>query len=142
MSVVVGVGAGRGVAAAEVLALVGRVLAAAGVGRACLAAVATLDARAREPGIAAAAEALGVPLLAYDADTLAAVDVPTPSGAALAAVGTPSVAEAAALAAAPGGELLVQKTKSVPDGGGAARATAAVARRRGPAAGTSEETGP
>ncbi|MDX3074424.1 cobalamin biosynthesis protein [Streptomyces sp. MI02-7b] len=142
MSVVVGVGAGRGVAAAEVLALVRRVLAVAGVGSACLAAVATLDARAREPGIAAAAEALGVPLLAYDADTLAAVDVPTPSGAALAAVGTPSVAEAAALAAAPGGELLVPKTKSVPDGGGAARATVAVARRRGPAAGTNEEKAP
>ncbi|MFJ4846142.1 MULTISPECIES: cobalamin biosynthesis protein [unclassified Streptomyces] len=142
MTLVVGVGAARGVPAAELLALVTRVLAAAGAGGARPAALATLDTRAHEPGIVAAAGALGVPLLVYDADTLAAVDVPTPSGAALAAVGTPSVAEAAALAAAPGGELLVPKTKSVPGGGGTARATAAVARRRHPAADTSEETAP
>lgn len=145
MSVVVGVGAGRGVAAAEVLALVRSVLAEAGVPEASVTALATVDGKDREPGLVAAAERLGVPLVTYGARTLAAVDVPSPSGAALAAVGTPSVAEAAALAAAPGGELLVPKRKSVPGGGGAARATAAVARRPGPGHGThgtTEETAP
>ncbi|MFE2543163.1 cobalamin biosynthesis protein [Actinacidiphila glaucinigra] len=147
MSVVVGVGAARGVAAAEVLALVTSVLAEAGVPEASVTALATVDGKAGEPGLVTAAERLGVPLVAYDARTLAAVDVPSPSGAALAAVGTPSVAEAAALAAAPGGELLVPKRKSAP-GSGASRATAAVARHRAPGHGTqgthstTEETAP
>jgi cobalt-precorrin 5A hydrolase/precorrin-3B C17-methyltransferase len=73
-----------------------------------------------------AAERLGVPLVTYPADALAAVAVPNPSDAPLAAVGTPSVAEAAALVR--GGELLVPKRKSaaVP-----AMATCAVVRRPG-----------
>lgn len=146
--VVVGVGAGRGVAAAEVLALVRSVLAEAGMPEASVTALATVAGKAGEPGLVEAAERLGVPLVTYDARTLAAVAVPTPSGAALAAVGTPSVAEAAALTAAPGGELLVRKRKSAPGDGGAARATAAVARRRTPGHGThgthgtTEETAP
>jgi cobalt-precorrin 5A hydrolase len=137
--VVVGVGASRGVSQAEVLALVRAVLREAGVPEASVAALATVDGKAGEPAITAAAVRLGVPLMAYDAHTLAAVDVPTPSGAPLAALGTPSVAEAAALAAAPGGELLVPKRKSAPEGG-AARATAAVARRRTLSHGTTEGT--
>ncbi|WP_431963601.1 cobalamin biosynthesis protein [Actinacidiphila sp. bgisy160] len=150
MSVVVGVGAGRGVAAAEVLALVRSVLAEAGVSEASVAALATVDAKAGEPGLVTAAARLGVPLVTCDARTLAAVEVPTPSGAALTAVGTPSVAEAAALAASAGGVLLVPKRKSAP-GDGTARATAAVARHRTPddgtpgtpgTHGTTEETAP
>jgi cobalt-precorrin 5A hydrolase/precorrin-3B C17-methyltransferase len=141
VSVVVGVGASRGVPAAEVLALVRSVLAEAGVPQGSVVALATVDAKADEPGIAGAAARLGVPLVTYDARTLAAIDVPSPSGAPLAAVGTPSVAEAAALAAAPGGELLVRKRKSAPEGG-VARATAAVARRRTPEHGTMEESAP
>ncbi|MGW3246689.1 cobalamin biosynthesis protein [Streptomyces sp. NPDC001070] len=141
MSVVVGLGASRGVPAAEVLALVRSVLAEAGVPQASVVALATVDAKAGEPGVAGAAARLGVPLVTYDARTLAAVDVPSPSGAPLAAVGTPSVAEAAALAAAPGGELLVRKRKSAP-AGGVARATAAVARRRTPEHAAMEESAP
>ncbi|WP_419196512.1 cobalamin biosynthesis protein [Actinacidiphila glaucinigra] len=147
MSVVVGVGAARGVTGAEVLALVRSVLAEAALPEASVTALATVDGKAGEPGLVTAAERLGVPLVTYDARTLAAVDVPSPSGAALAAVGTPSVAEAAALAAAPGGELLVPKRKSAP-GGGTAKATAAVARHRTPehgthgTHGTTEETAP
>lgn len=135
MKVVVGVGAGRGVPAAEVLALVRAVLAEAGVPETSVTALATVDRKAGEPGVVAAAVRLGVPLVTYDARTLAAVDVPGPSDAPLAALGTPSVAEAAALAAAPGGELLVPKRKSAPEGG-AARATAAVAGLRTPGHGT------
>lgn len=140
MSVVVGVGAGRGVAAAEVLALVRSVLAEAGVPEPSVTALATVDGKAGEPGLVAAAARLGVPLVTYDARTLAAVDVPSPSAAPLAAAGTPSVAEAAALAAAPGGELLVPKRKSAP-GSGTARATAAVARHRTPDPGTDSRHG-
>jgi cobalt-precorrin 5A hydrolase/precorrin-3B C17-methyltransferase len=74
-----------------------------------------------------AAETLGVPVLTYPAVELAAIDVPTPSETVRAAVGTPSVAEAAALAAADGGALLVTKQKSP---GNPALATVAIARRR------------
>ena len=81
--------------------------------------------------------------MTYDARALAVLDVPNPSRAPMAAVGTPSVAEAAALAAAPGGELLVPKRKSAP--GAVPRATAAVVRHRTAGPGThrtTEETAP
>lgn len=128
-SLVVGVGGSRGVPADEVLTLIGSALADAGLSPRSVAALATVDAKAGEAGIVEAAERLGVPLLTFGADRLAGIDVPNPSDAPLVAVGTPSVAEAAALAAAPGGELLVPKRKSAP-ARGAAMATAAVARRR------------
>ncbi len=68
-----------------------------------------------------------MPLVTYSADELAAVEVPNPSDAPLAAVGTPSVAEAAALV--DGGELLVPKRKSERADGQPAMATCAVVRR-------------
>ncbi|WP_037571685.1 precorrin-3B C(17)-methyltransferase [Phaeacidiphilus oryzae] len=127
---VVGVGASRGASAEEITALVDSVLAEAGLSRRSVTALATVDAKAEEPGILAAAEALGVRLVTHPAEALASIEVPNPSDAPLAAVGTPSVAEAAALATAPGGELLVPKRKSAPaEAGAAPMATAAVARR-------------
>jgi cobalt-precorrin 5A hydrolase/precorrin-3B C17-methyltransferase len=119
---VVGVGASRGVTAAEVIALVEDGLARAGAASADVAGLATVTAKSGEAGIVAAAAHFGVPLLTFTAEALAGTRVPTPSAAPLAALGTPSVAEAAALlAAAPGGELVVPKRKS-------ARATVAIAR--------------
>ena len=47
----------------------------------------------------------------YPAETLAAIDVPNPSKKALAATGSAGVAEAAALAGAHGGPLLIEKQK-------------------------------
>lgn len=123
---VVGVGASRGVPADEVLGLVRDVLRGAGLRPSDVVELATVDAKADEPGIVEAAVRLGVPLRTYPADELARIEVPGPSGASLAAVGTPSVAEAAALAA--GGDLLVPKRKSAPEGR-PAMATCAVARR-------------
>ncbi|MFC7219738.1 precorrin-3B C(17)-methyltransferase [Streptomyces polyrhachis] len=129
-SLIVGVGGSRGVPEAEVLELIEAALAEAGLSRASVAALATVDAKADEAGIAAAAERLGVPLRTHPASDLAAVEVPNPSPAPLAAVGTPSVAEAAALRdAGPGAELLVPKRKSTPPDR-PAMATCAIARRR------------
>ncbi|WAX80704.1 precorrin-3B C(17)-methyltransferase [Streptomyces sp. KMM 9044] len=128
-TLVVGVGASKGVPADEVLALVGGALRDAGLSAASLARLATVDAKAGEPGIVETARLLGVPLVTYAAEELARVDVPNPSDAPLAAVGTPSVAEAAALAG--GGELLVPKRKSGREDGRPARATCAVVRRPG-----------
>ncbi|MFI7142411.1 precorrin-3B C(17)-methyltransferase [Streptomyces massasporeus] len=125
-TLVVGVGASRGAPVEEVLELVGDALREAGLSVASVAELATVDAKAEEAGIVEAARRLGVPLVTYSAGELAGVDVPNPSDAPLAAVGTPSVAEAAALVG--GGELLVPKRKSAAS---PAMATCAVVRRPG-----------
>jgi cobalt-precorrin 5A hydrolase/precorrin-3B C17-methyltransferase len=125
-SLVVGVGASKGAPVEEVLGLVEGVLREAELSAASVAELATVDAKAGEPGLVEAARRLGVPLVTYSAGELAAVDVPNPSDAPLAAVGTPSVAEAAALVR--GGELLVPKRKSAAS---PAMATCAVVRRPG-----------
>ncbi|MGW5102790.1 precorrin-3B C(17)-methyltransferase [Streptomyces sp. NPDC004100] len=123
-SLVVGVGASRGAPVDEVLELIGSALAEAGLSVRSVTQLATVDAKSEEPGLVGAAERLSVPLITYTAEELAGVAVPNPSDAPLAAVGTPSVAEAAALLG--GGELLVPKRKSA---GSPAMATCAVVRR-------------
>ncbi|WP_328882512.1 precorrin-3B C(17)-methyltransferase [Streptomyces sp. NBC_00299] len=128
-SLVVGVGASKGAPADEVLGLIESTLGEAGLSPKSLAELATVDAKAGEPGIVEAAERLGVPVVTYSAEQLAGVEVPNPSDAPLAAVGTPSVAEAAALVR--GGELLVPKRKSERADGRPAMATCAVVRRPG-----------
>ncbi|MBN1093226.1 cobalamin biosynthesis protein [Blastococcus sp. TML/M2B] len=120
--ITVGVGTSSGVGADEVLAAVDAVLAAvdavlpAAPGRVRLA---TLDARLAEPGLVEAATRRGWQLVGSPAAVLAAVLVPSPSDRVAAAVGTASVAEAAALLG--GGSLLVPKTV-------VGRVTVAVAR--------------
>ncbi|RSS81281.1 Rv2231c family pyridoxal phosphate-dependent protein CobC [Streptomyces sp. WAC06614] len=118
--VVVGVGARAGVSAAEVRALVEETLRAAGLSPAAVTALATVESKAVEPGLAEAAERFGVPLLGLSSEELAAVAVPHPAEVVREATGTASVAEAAALAGSGGGRLLVTKRKS-------AAATCAVA---------------
>ena len=102
--ITVGVGASTGVTSAEVLAAVDAVLPS----DALHVRLATLAARADEPGIAGAAAERGWPLTGYSAAELAAVTVPSPSDRVAAHVGTGSVAEAAALVG--GGTLVVGKT--------------------------------
>ncbi|MCA1221344.1 Rv2231c family pyridoxal phosphate-dependent protein CobC [Streptomyces sp. 8L] len=118
----VGIGVRPGVPADDVIALVADVLLAAELRPAAVAELATLDTRAAEPGLVAAAARLGVPLRGWPAEVLDAVPVPNPADGVRAAAGTGSVAEAAALAG--GGRLLVAKRK-----GAAATATCAVARK-------------
>ncbi len=136
-SLVVGVGASRGVPVEEVLDLVAAALADAGLSAASIRCLATADVKADEPGIVEAARRLGVPLASHQTEVLAEVETPHPSDIVRGAVGTPSVAEAAALVSSRGvsggdvrggvgrgGErLVVPKRKS-------ARATVAVARCR------------
>ncbi|RBY90352.1 uroporphyrinogen-III C-methyltransferase [Blastococcus sp. TBT05-19] len=100
----VGIGLASGVSAEEVLAAVDAVLPDP---RAPVR-LATLDTRAGEPGLVAAAARRGWALTGHPASRLARVAVPTPSAGVAARVGTPSVAEAAALVE--GGSLLVPKT--------------------------------
>jgi len=113
--IVVGVGASRGVTAAEVLETVDAALAEAGLPSTGVATLATADLKADEPGIREAARLRGWPLVCHPAAELAEVEVPNPSEIVRAAAGTPSVAEAAALYFGPGrapGRLLVHKRKS------------------------------
>jgi cobalt-precorrin 5A hydrolase/precorrin-3B C17-methyltransferase len=119
-SLVVGVGASRGVTADEVLANVDAALAEAAVSPASVRHLATVDAKAAEAGMLEAASRRGWQVVTHDAPALAAVEVPNPSEVVRAEVGTPSVAEAAALI---GGDsvLLVGKRKT-------AMSTVAVAR--------------
>ncbi|QBI19816.1 precorrin-3B C(17)-methyltransferase [Egibacter rhizosphaerae] len=126
-SLIVGVGASRGATTAEVAAAIDGALADAGLSSASVASLATVEAKADEPALRAVAEARGWPLELHPAGALARVPVPNPSEEAARAVGTASVAEAAALASAQG-TLVVEKRRSAPEAG-AAMATVAVARR-------------
>jgi precorrin-3B C17-methyltransferase/precorrin-6y C5,15-methyltransferase (decarboxylating) CbiE subunit/precorrin-6Y C5,15-methyltransferase (decarboxylating) CbiT subunit len=114
---VVGVGCSQDARADDVRAVIADALAS--VGSDAPVALATIDRRAHHAAVTGAAG--GVPVVAFPASLLAAVDVPNPSGVVDQAVGTPSVAEAAALlAAGPSARLVAEKRRW-------ATATAAVA---------------
>jgi cobalt-precorrin 5A hydrolase/precorrin-3B C17-methyltransferase len=107
---VVGIGCERGVTSEEVDA------ALAALDLSSLAAIASIDVKSDEEALLALAAQTGVPFRTFIAETLAAQEVPSPSQVVQAEVGTPSVAEAAALVAArelTGGEptLLLPKQK-------------------------------
>ena len=115
--VAVGIGCSSGATAGEVEAVMAEALAAAG--ETLPDAVATVDRRANHPAIPRGA-------VTFPASLLGQVAVPSPSEAVADAVGTPSVAEAAALlAAGPGARIAASKHKSP-------TATAAVAVAPGP----------
>jgi cobalamin biosynthesis protein CbiG len=123
-SLVVGVGCSSGASTSDVLETIELALHAGRLSRASLALLATIDRRAAEPGMLAAAQALDVPLKAYSAETLGQVKaLPNPSHIVEAAVGTPGVCEPAALLASGATSLLVPKVKTK-------RVTAAIARIR------------
>ena len=95
-SLVLGIGASRGVTADELEDLADRSLADHGLSAHSVAFVATVDAKAEEPGLLELCTRRGWPLVTHPADALATVEVPNPSVHPQAALGTPSVAEAAA----------------------------------------------
>ena len=113
--VMVGAGCIRDCAPEELTELVMRELESANVNKAAIAGVFSIDLKADEPAIHALAAALDVPFRVYDAQQLAAQapNLANPSETVEREVGTPSVAEAAALAAAgEGGTLIHPKVKS------------------------------
>jgi cobalamin biosynthesis protein CbiG len=111
--IVVGVGCSRGCDAAELLGLVDAALREAGVAEGePVGALATVDVKGREPGLVAAARRRGWPVRTHAAAALAAVRVPTPSDVVARHVGTPSVAEAAALLTSGAERLLLEKRRT------------------------------
>jgi cobalt-precorrin 5A hydrolase len=99
--IVAGVGCRKGVQAADIKAAIVAACAEAGVAASQLRLIATSAAKSREPGVVAAASAIGVPLVVIPPADLAAAGTraTTRSERVIALVGVASVAEAAALAA-------------------------------------------
>jgi cobalt-precorrin 5A hydrolase len=99
--IVAGVGCRRGASAAAIAAVIEAALARAGFVKDALAIIAAPAAKGEEPGIAAAASALGVPLVLVPTTELQAAGprAVTRSERIVALMGVPSVAETAALAA-------------------------------------------
>jgi len=100
--IVAGVGCRRGAGEHDIAAAIAAALARAGIARTELSLIATSARKSGEAGIVAAAAAIGVPLVAvaqYDLEA-AGPRTATTSARVLAVAGVPSVAEAAALAAA------------------------------------------
>ncbi len=113
-TVFAGIGASRGAPAAEIAELLDEALREADLAPQSVAAIGTISLKADEAAINAVARKMGVPLRIFDANELAAVNVPSPSSVVLAETGSPSVAEAAALLlAGEGGQLVLSKRKSV-----------------------------
>ncbi|MCG6115606.1 MAG: cobalamin biosynthesis protein [Mesorhizobium sp.] len=100
--IVAGVGCKSGVSTESVVEAIEAALAAVGMEPAALAALATVPEKAREAAIADAAHRLDVGLVVADETALAeaAQRCMTDSARSFEATGTPSAAEAAALAAA------------------------------------------
>jgi cobalt-precorrin 5A hydrolase/precorrin-3B C17-methyltransferase len=119
-TLVAGVGCERHAGAPEVIALVESALKSENLAPASLAAIASIDIKADEPALHAAARHFNVPLRLFSAAELAQerYRLKQPSDYVEDTVGTPSVAEAAALKAGP---LVVDKQKSE-------RATCAIGR--------------
>ena len=121
-SLVVGIGAEKGVPAADFEAAVADVMQSFGLALGSVKAVATLDRRAAENGLRDWAMYRGWPVLAYPAAQLATIpEMPNPSAVVAQAVGTPGVCEPAAMLASGNRTLLVPKQKR-------GRVTVAVAR--------------
>ncbi|WP_158893929.1 MULTISPECIES: cobalamin biosynthesis protein [unclassified Pseudomonas] len=122
MALVLGLGCRRDCSVEELAELAQEVLQEAGCDPSGLTALATVDRRLQESGLQSLAQRWRLPLHGFSAERLAQQQgVASPSPVALQHTGSPSVAEAAALAAAgEGARLLVSKRKS-------AAATAALA---------------
>jgi precorrin-4 C11-methyltransferase len=130
-SLIVGVGCERGAPAEALERGLERFLAEHGYARAAVAGIASHEVKAEDAGVAALAERLEAPLHLYDAETLAAT-AGTESASAVVerAVGTPAVAEPAALRAAETDRLLAPKAVHT-DAEAPQRMTFALARRAG-----------
>ena len=116
---VIGLGCERGAEPHALAAAVTVALDQAGVDHLALAGIASVDLKQDEPAFTQLAERLGLPLRFFSAEALAGVSVPNPSAVVAAEIGTPSVAEAAALLGACNGQSGVteQPTHAGSEGG-------------------------
>ncbi len=122
-SLVAGIGCNRNTGAGEMRELLLATLQAEDLSPASLARLASVDLKADEPGLAALAAELALPVDYFSREEIRRVeaDVPTPSARVRHHIGVNSVCEAAAILASRGGTLIVPKRSSK-------NATVAVAR--------------
>ncbi|RMH78337.1 MAG: precorrin-3B C(17)-methyltransferase [Cyanobacteria bacterium J007] len=129
----VGVGCERGTSARVIETGIERALSQAGLAPEAIAGLATIALKADEIGLLELSRDRHWPLKTFEGSELRAIAVPTPSAVVEAEVGTPSVAEAAALRAAGASEwaeaLVVSKQICRIDGEPGA-ATVAISRAR------------
>jgi cobalt-precorrin 5A hydrolase / precorrin-3B C17-methyltransferase len=127
-SLVLGIGFNTGTDVAEMAQAVNALLAENSLAAASLFAIATIEAKRDDPALVALAERLDLPLQYFSAGELSEVPTPTPPSAVVArAVGSPAVAEPAALLSS-GGVIVVPKVKT-------GNVTLSLARRGFPAQG-------
>lgn len=107
LRIAVGLGCRRGISLTTLESAINDALRPLGEVEVCC--IASHACKTDEAALLALARTRGWSLRFYPSETLAAVQVPNPSPRTASAVGTPSVAEAAALLAAGGRELLVAK---------------------------------
>ena len=128
MKIALGLGCDRGTPATTIARCIDEALALANARLADVQAVASIDLKADEIGLAEVAGANGWVIRFYAAAELALVTVPNPSETVRKYTGTPSVSEAAALLAAGADQthLIIEKHKlRGPDG---RNATVSIAR--------------
>ncbi len=111
--VMVGIGCDRGTPLTTLERCLDQALARAGLDRRVVEGLASIDLKGDEPALLALARDNDWPLRLFSAAELARVEVPNPSAVVLKYVGTPAVAEAAALLAASATQeaLLVEKQR-------------------------------
>jgi cobalamin biosynthesis protein CbiG len=105
----IGLGCRSGISQVDLATAIQQVCQRYGLVEARIAGVATLQIKLSEAGLVRLCTERGWPLYGFSAERLAQVQVPYPSDRVAAKVGISSVAEAAALLAAPQGYLLVPK---------------------------------
>jgi cobalamin biosynthesis protein CbiG len=105
----VGIGCQRGISSGAIARAIAQVCQAHDIPEQAIAGIATLDRKASEPGLVAYCRDRQLPLHGFSADQLSQMVTPNASARTEALVGSPSVAEAAALRAAIGAKLWVEK---------------------------------
>ena len=109
----IGMGCERGTSQTVIAAAIEEVFQNNNLSQGAIAGIASIDIKGDEEGILALCESRNLPLKTFPADVLREIEVPTPSPVVNREVGTPSVAEACALAVTQQqdcqGKLLVAK---------------------------------
>ncbi len=111
--VIVGMGCDRGTTLTTLEAAIDEALQHIDLDNADITGLATIDKKIDEQGLVQLAEKYGWPMWFYTAEQLTQVVVPNPSAMVMKYMGTPAVAEAAAMLAARTGvhDLLIEKYK-------------------------------
>lgn len=107
-----GVGCRKDCAPAGVADAIAARIAEAGFAVSAVASVATIELKQNEPLVDALCARFGCPKRIFTAEELSTVEVPNPSERVREATGVASVSEAAAIAAAQGGRLVLEKQKA------------------------------